>query len=151
MPFAERVRREAGVMSMAVGIIVDPAFAENILQKGQADLIAIGREALVNACWPQMAEIALGRKAVEAMDDWPVAVRLVAQASRVGDRAHPRRGGGDAKWGSEGDAVMKLMMFEKGNGAALGLVEGSALVDLAAADATLPKDLHALMPAGPGR
>ena len=43
---------------------------------------------------------------------------------------------------------MKLMMFEKGSGAALGLVENSALVDLAAADATLPKDLHALMQAG---
>ncbi len=72
VPFAERVRREAGIMSMAVGLIVEPKFAESILQKGQADLVAIAREALVNPCWPQMAEIALGRKAVEAMDDWPV-------------------------------------------------------------------------------
>ena len=72
MPFAERVRRDAGVMSMAVGLITDPRFAEEILHKGRADLIAIGREALVNPCWPQMAEIALGRKRVEAMDDWPV-------------------------------------------------------------------------------
>ena len=72
VPFAERVRGEAGVMSMAVGLIVDPQFAEEILQQGRADLIAIGREALVNPCWPQMAEIALGRKPVEAMDDWPV-------------------------------------------------------------------------------
>jgi len=72
VPYAERVRREADIMSMAVGLIIDPAFAESILQKGQADLIAIAREALVNPCWPQMAEIALGRKAAEAMDDWPV-------------------------------------------------------------------------------
>jgi 2,4-dienoyl-CoA reductase-like NADH-dependent reductase (Old Yellow Enzyme family) len=72
VPYAERVRREAGIMSMAVGLIVEPAFAESILQKGQADLVAIAREALANPCWPQMAEIALGRKAVEAMDDWPV-------------------------------------------------------------------------------
>ena len=72
VPFAERVRREAGVMSMAVGLITEPQFAEAILQQGRADLIAIGREALVNPCWPQMAEIALGRKPVEAMDDWPV-------------------------------------------------------------------------------
>ena len=49
VPYAERVRREAGVMSMAVGLIIDPAFAEDILQKGQADLIAIAREALANA------------------------------------------------------------------------------------------------------
>ena len=72
VPYAERVRREAGVMSMAVGLIIDPHLAEFILQKGQADLIAIAREALANPCWPQMAEIALGRKSVEAMDDWPV-------------------------------------------------------------------------------
>ena len=72
VPYAERVRREAGVQSMAVGLIVDPFFAENVLQKGEADLIAIAREALVNPCWPQMAEIALGRKAADAMGDWPV-------------------------------------------------------------------------------
>ncbi|HZT48750.1 MAG TPA: NADH:flavin oxidoreductase/NADH oxidase, partial [Hyphomicrobiaceae bacterium] len=34
VPFAERVRREAGIMSMAVGLIVEPKFAESILQKG---------------------------------------------------------------------------------------------------------------------
>jgi 2,4-dienoyl-CoA reductase-like NADH-dependent reductase (Old Yellow Enzyme family) len=72
VPYAERVRREAGIASMAVGLIVDPGYAEDILQKGQADLIAIAREALVNPCWPQMAEIALGRAASDAMDDWPV-------------------------------------------------------------------------------
>jgi 2,4-dienoyl-CoA reductase-like NADH-dependent reductase (Old Yellow Enzyme family) len=72
VPYAERVRREAGIKTMAVGLIVDPAFAESILQHGQADLIAIAREALVNPCWPQMAEIALGRKAADAMSDWPV-------------------------------------------------------------------------------
>jgi len=72
VPYAERVRHEASIKSMAVGLIVDPFLAEDILQKGQADLIAIAREALVNPCWPQMAEIALGRKASDAMDDWPV-------------------------------------------------------------------------------
>jgi 2,4-dienoyl-CoA reductase-like NADH-dependent reductase (Old Yellow Enzyme family) len=72
VPYAERVRREAGIMSMAVGLIIDPFFAEEILQKGKADLVAIAREALVNPCWPQMAEIALGRKAADAMNDWPV-------------------------------------------------------------------------------
>ena len=43
---------------------------------------------------------------------------------------------------------MKLMMFAKGNGAALGVVENNAVVDLAAADASLPKDLHGLVAAG---
>jgi 2,4-dienoyl-CoA reductase-like NADH-dependent reductase (Old Yellow Enzyme family) len=72
VPYAERVRTDAGIKSMAVGLIVDPFVAEDILQKGRADLIAIAREALVNPCWPQMAEITLGRKAFDAMDDWPV-------------------------------------------------------------------------------
>jgi acylpyruvate hydrolase len=44
---------------------------------------------------------------------------------------------------------MKLMMFEKGSGIALGLVEGDSVIDLAAADASLPKDLAALSAAGP--
>jgi 2,4-dienoyl-CoA reductase-like NADH-dependent reductase (Old Yellow Enzyme family) len=72
VPYAERVRREAGIMSMAVGLIVEPEHAEDILQNEQADLVAIAREALVNPCWPQMAEVALGRPRAEAMDDWTV-------------------------------------------------------------------------------
>jgi 2,4-dienoyl-CoA reductase-like NADH-dependent reductase (Old Yellow Enzyme family) len=72
VPYAERVRHEVGIKTMAVGLIIDPLFAEDILQQEKADLIAIAREALVNPCWPQMAEIALGRKPVDAMDDWPV-------------------------------------------------------------------------------
>jgi 2-keto-4-pentenoate hydratase/2-oxohepta-3-ene-1,7-dioic acid hydratase in catechol pathway len=44
---------------------------------------------------------------------------------------------------------MKFMMFAKGTGSALGLVENSAVVDLAAADASLPKDLNGLLLAGP--
>ena len=45
---------------------------------------------------------------------------------------------------------MKLMMFEKGRGVALGLVDGKAVIDLGVADASLPKDLKALIAAGPG-
>jgi 2-keto-4-pentenoate hydratase/2-oxohepta-3-ene-1,7-dioic acid hydratase in catechol pathway len=44
---------------------------------------------------------------------------------------------------------MKLMMFEKGSGAALGLVEGETVIDLGAADPSLPKDLAGLIAAGP--
>jgi acylpyruvate hydrolase len=44
---------------------------------------------------------------------------------------------------------MKLMMFEKGKGAALGLVDGKSVIDLAAADSSLPKDLASLIAAGP--
>jgi 2-keto-4-pentenoate hydratase/2-oxohepta-3-ene-1,7-dioic acid hydratase in catechol pathway len=44
---------------------------------------------------------------------------------------------------------MKLMMFEKGKGAALGLVEGKSVVDLAAVESSLPKDLASMIVAGP--
>ena len=44
---------------------------------------------------------------------------------------------------------MKLMMFQKGKGAALGLVEGKAVIDLGVADPSLPKDLQGLIAAGP--
>ena len=44
---------------------------------------------------------------------------------------------------------MKLMMFENGRGAALGLVDGKTVIDLGAADASLPKDLKSLIAAGP--
>ncbi len=71
VPYAARIRREAGLATIAVGLIVDPHHAERILQDGDADIIAIGREALVNPSWPQMAEVALGRPMIEALDDWP--------------------------------------------------------------------------------
>ena len=44
---------------------------------------------------------------------------------------------------------MKLMMFEKGKGVALGLVDGKTVIDLGAADPSLPTDLKALIVAGP--
>jgi 2,4-dienoyl-CoA reductase-like NADH-dependent reductase (Old Yellow Enzyme family) len=60
IPFAERIRKEAGVMTMAVGLILTPQQAEEALQAGRADLIAIGREALYDPNWPHHAAAALG-------------------------------------------------------------------------------------------
>jgi 2,4-dienoyl-CoA reductase-like NADH-dependent reductase (Old Yellow Enzyme family) len=48
VPFAARVRKEADIPAMAVGIILEAQQAETILQKGQADLIAIGRQSQFN-------------------------------------------------------------------------------------------------------
>jgi 2,4-dienoyl-CoA reductase-like NADH-dependent reductase (Old Yellow Enzyme family) len=69
VPYAERVRRETGMKTMTVGLILDPQHAEHILQTGQADLIAIGREALHNPNWPLHAEIALGAEG--SYESWP--------------------------------------------------------------------------------
>lgn len=69
VPFAEALRREAGVMTQAVGLITHPKQAEAILQNGQADLIAIGREALYDPSWPRHAARALGVD--PDFDGWP--------------------------------------------------------------------------------
>lgn len=60
VPYAERVRKEADMATMAVGLITHPVQAEAILAEGRADLIAIGREALVNPMWALHAARALG-------------------------------------------------------------------------------------------
>ena len=49
--FSERVRREAGIMTIAVGGITKALQAEDILQSGRADLVALAREFLWNADW----------------------------------------------------------------------------------------------------
>jgi 2,4-dienoyl-CoA reductase-like NADH-dependent reductase (Old Yellow Enzyme family) len=48
VPFAERVRKEAEIPTIAVGIILEAQQAEAILENGQADLIAVGRQSQYN-------------------------------------------------------------------------------------------------------
>ncbi|MFZ9858347.1 MAG: NADH:flavin oxidoreductase/NADH oxidase [Roseiflexaceae bacterium] len=60
VPFAARVKQESGIITRAVGMINDPQVAEQILQDGQADLIALGRAMLDNPTWPRQAATALG-------------------------------------------------------------------------------------------
>ena len=69
LPFAERVRKEAGLKTMAVGLILTPQQAEEALRAGRADLIAIGREALFDPNWPLHAAAALGADPEFAL--WP--------------------------------------------------------------------------------
>jgi 2,4-dienoyl-CoA reductase-like NADH-dependent reductase (Old Yellow Enzyme family) len=60
VPFSERIRREAGVRTQAVGMIVDAAQAEAVLREGRADLVALGREALFDPYWAHHAAATLG-------------------------------------------------------------------------------------------
>ncbi len=69
VPYADRVRKEAGVKTMAVGVIIDPQQAEDILQDGRADLVALGREIMYNPFWPLHAAQALGADPESEM--WP--------------------------------------------------------------------------------
>jgi 2,4-dienoyl-CoA reductase-like NADH-dependent reductase (Old Yellow Enzyme family) len=70
VPFAAAVRANAGVPTIAVGLIVDPGHAESILQAGHADLIAIGREALRNPNWALHAEECLTSRS--SYVSWPI-------------------------------------------------------------------------------
>ncbi len=51
VPFAARIRREAGIATAAVGLIHSPDFAESILASGAADLIVLGRALMANPHW----------------------------------------------------------------------------------------------------
>jgi len=62
VPFAERIRREAGLPTRAVGLITEPAMAEAIIAEGRADLVALGRAILADPRWPWRAAVALGGK-----------------------------------------------------------------------------------------
>lgn len=66
VPFAERVRKEAGIVTGAVGLITDPHQAETIIANGQADFVSLARAMLFNPRWPRHAAVALG-----AETDWP--------------------------------------------------------------------------------
>jgi 2,4-dienoyl-CoA reductase-like NADH-dependent reductase (Old Yellow Enzyme family) len=60
VPFSHRIRSEAKVVTQAVGMIVDAEQAEAVLRAGQADLIALGREALFDPYWAHHAAARLG-------------------------------------------------------------------------------------------
>src|SRR5262249_47637490 len=60
VPLAEYVRKHAEIMTMAVGLIIHGDQAEQILQNGKADLVAIGREILYNPNRPMGAALKLG-------------------------------------------------------------------------------------------
>ena len=67
VPFAEAIRRDAGVMTSAVGLITEPAQAEDIVASGKADIVLLGREMLREPYWAVKAQQALGGEQA-----WPV-------------------------------------------------------------------------------
>ncbi len=69
VPYAEAIRRDADISTMAVGRIVDAQQAEDILSAGRADLIGIGRELMHNPFWPLHAAETLEQD--EAFALWP--------------------------------------------------------------------------------
>jgi 2,4-dienoyl-CoA reductase-like NADH-dependent reductase (Old Yellow Enzyme family) len=66
-PFAEQIRREAGIMTGAVGMITSPPQAEGIIAEGKADAVLLAREFLRDPYWPLHSARELGQTA-----SWPV-------------------------------------------------------------------------------
>jgi 2,4-dienoyl-CoA reductase-like NADH-dependent reductase (Old Yellow Enzyme family) len=60
VPFAETIRRETGVPTVAVGHISRPEHAEAVIGEGNGDIVALGREFLRNPYWPYEAAKSLG-------------------------------------------------------------------------------------------
>lgn len=61
VPFAQRLRHEAGIATAAVGQITTAAQADAIVKKGEADLALIATASLHDAYWPYHAARELGR------------------------------------------------------------------------------------------
>jgi len=69
VPFAERIQNETPLKSMAVGVIIEPQQAEDIIASGQAELVALGREIMHDPFWPLRAGLELGDD--PDYDMWP--------------------------------------------------------------------------------
>jgi 2,4-dienoyl-CoA reductase-like NADH-dependent reductase (Old Yellow Enzyme family) len=94
-PFAERIRREAGIMTGAVGMITSPVQAEHVVGTGQADAVIIARELLRNPYWPLQAARELGQSIAwpaqylrAAPEGAPARVPLSALGDPVSSRAN---------------------------------------------------------------
>ncbi|MGV3488982.1 MAG: NADPH dehydrogenase NamA [Tuberibacillus sp.] len=55
VPYADQIRKEAGIPTGAVGLILNGVQAEEILKNGRADLIILARELLRDPYWPYRA------------------------------------------------------------------------------------------------
>lgn len=60
VPFARRIRHEAGILTGAVGMITEPRQAEEILRNGDADLVLLARELLRDPYWFFRAQREMG-------------------------------------------------------------------------------------------
>jgi 2,4-dienoyl-CoA reductase-like NADH-dependent reductase (Old Yellow Enzyme family) len=79
VPFAARVRREAGVATGAVGLITTPEQADAIVREGEADCVLLARQLLREPYWPMHAAQALGAKLT-----WPAQYLRAAPAGTAG-------------------------------------------------------------------
>ncbi|MDM0015171.1 NADH:flavin oxidoreductase/NADH oxidase [Variovorax sp. J22P168] len=85
VPFAEYIRREADMPTLAVGLILDAVQAQEVIAEGRADMVAIGREMLYDPFWAAHAARTLGVEStfehLPLEYSWWLARRKVSPAS----------------------------------------------------------------------
>lgn len=94
VPFAARIRREAGMATAAVGLITEPEQANGIVANGEADMVLLARQMLRDPYWAVHAAAALDERA-----SWPAQyMRAAPQGSEV--RVSLERPAGEALAGT---------------------------------------------------
>ncbi len=89
VPMAQRIRRETGLPTIAVGLITEPEQAEAIIASGQADLIALARGILYDPRWPWHAAAQLGALVEAPQQYWrsqPRGLATLFADVRIGQR-----------------------------------------------------------------
>ena len=89
LPFAERIRAETGLPTIAVGLITEAEQAEAIVATGQADLVGVARAMLYEPRWPWHAAARLGARVDAAPQFWRCQPRGQADlfsGARIGQR-----------------------------------------------------------------
>jgi 2,4-dienoyl-CoA reductase-like NADH-dependent reductase (Old Yellow Enzyme family) len=78
VPFAERVRREAGVLTGVVGLITDAGQADEIVRAGKADAVLLARQMLRDPYWPMHAA-----EELQFAESWPPQYLRAAPPGRI--------------------------------------------------------------------
>ncbi len=89
VPFAERIKAETGLATIAVGLITDPAQAEEILATGKADAVALARGMLYDPRWPWHAAAELGAEVSAPKQYWrsqPREFKTLFRDMKIGQR-----------------------------------------------------------------
>jgi 2,4-dienoyl-CoA reductase-like NADH-dependent reductase (Old Yellow Enzyme family) len=84
VPFASRIRREAGIATAAIGMITSAAQADQIVRNGEADMVLLARQMLRDPYWPLHAAEELGQAA-----SWPA--QYLRAAPRGSTERRPRK------------------------------------------------------------
>jgi 2,4-dienoyl-CoA reductase-like NADH-dependent reductase (Old Yellow Enzyme family) len=70
VPYAQRVKAEVGLPTMAVGLITEPEQAEAIIANGEADMVSLARAMLYDPRWPWHAAAKLGAQVRAPKQYW---------------------------------------------------------------------------------